>query len=155
MKQQILQFWAARPPREQKILLAWAAIVIPSLLFLGVIDPLMKRIPHLQSNIPKLERQLFAMRAAPTQTSRAGKTDDGDLRSALFKALAARQLNADLRSINPERAELRFPAKAIDEALNVANSLRSEARARVVSLSIKTESANMPVLLTMELERKR
>jgi len=154
MKEQLRQFWLARPPREQKILLVWAAIVIPSLLYFGAIDPLLTRIPQLQRNIPKLERELFAMRAAPNLPVRAGKAEDGDLRSALFKALAARQLNADVRSLGPERAELRFPAQNIDVALNAASSLRAEARARVVSIIIKTEAPNSPVLLTMELERK-
>lgn len=154
MKEQLRQFWLARPAREQKILLVWAAIVIPSLIYFGILDPLMSRIPQLQRNIPKLERELFAMRAAPSQPARGSKADQGDLRSALFKALAARQLNADLRSLGPERAELRFPAQNIDVALNMANSLRAEASARVVSINIKTDAPNSPVQLTMELERK-
>jgi type II secretory pathway component PulM len=154
MKEQIRQFWLARPPREQKILLAWAAIVIPAVIYFGLLDPLLTRIPQLQRNIPKLERELFAMRAAPSQPARGGKVEDGDLRSALFRALAARQLNADIRSLGPERAELRFPTQNIDAALNIANSLRTEARARVVSIQIKTDAPNSPVQLTMELERK-
>lgn len=155
MKAQFQSFWAARNPREQKVLIVWVATIVLASFYFGVLSPLMTRIPKLEKSLPRLEAQLFAMRAAPgSGPIKAKGTEDGDLRSALFKALAARQINADLRSITPERVELRLPPLAIADALSLANALRQDAGAQAPSVSIKNEGGNGQVLLVMELERK-
>lgn len=155
MKAQLHSFWSARNPREQKVLIVWAATILLAGFYFGVLSPLMTRIPKLEKSLPRLEAQLFAMRAAPGSGPVKNKgAEEGDLRSALFKALAARQINADLRSITPERVELRLPPLAIADALSLANALRQDAGAQAPSISIKNEAGNGQVLLVMELERK-
>ena len=158
MKARINLFWQNRSAREQKILCVWGLIVGGGLLYFGLLSPLQQNIARLQRSIPALEGQLFAMRAQPTRGIRNGQatvSNSGDLRSKLFQLLSARKSNADLRSLSAERVELRLPELPIADALALADSLRLDAQAPIVALSIKRDTPNSPALVVLELERIR
>lgn len=154
MKQRIVLFWQARNAREQKILLAWAAVMALVLLYSAVISPLQTRITRLQRSIPALESQLFAMRAQPPQAMRpASANTTGDLRTTLFQLIGAQKRSIDLRSISAERVELRLPALPVNEALSLADSLRRDAQARIAMLAIQNDGKDNAVRLVLEMER--
>jgi hypothetical protein len=120
-----------------------------------MILPLQQQIARLQRSIPVLEGQLFAMRAQPVAGVRpAVVAASGDLRSTVFQLLSNQKTAADLRSLSAERIELRLPVLPVNEALALAERLRQEAGARVAALSLQRESANGPVRVVLELERR-
>jgi len=97
------------------------------------------------------------MRARPVATQRtasSGEAAGGDLRSALFGALAEKKISAELRALSTRRVEMRLPELPIKEALDLLDTLRQASGARVAVLNVKAEVApGGPVRLVVELER--
>lgn len=152
----ILHFWRARSAREQKILLIWVALVSCSLLYMTVISPLQTRITRLQRSIPTLESQLFAMRAQTLQTAPGTSPlaqPQADLRTSLFQLISTQKHAIDLRSLSPERVELRLPALHAAEALSLLDRLRRDAQARITMLSLSRDKPDAPVRIVLEMER--
>ena len=152
----ILQFWQARSTREQKILLGWAVIVSCSVLYMAVISPLQIRIARLQRSIPTLESQLFAMRGQALQSAPGTphlNQSQSDLRTTLFQLISTQKHAIDLRSLSPERVELRLPALPAEEALTLLSKLRRDAQAQITMISLSRDKPDGPVRAVLEMER--
>ncbi len=145
VQEKFLVWWNARSDRERKILLAWSVSAALLLLWFGLLSPLFQRMATLEKRVPQLEAQLNRMRLRPAETPRAasaGGAAGADLRSTLYGLLAERKLSAELRALSTSRVEMRLPELPVKEALEVIDSLRQEAGARVVVFNVRTESAS-------------
>ncbi len=160
VQEKILVWWHARSDRERKILLAWSVSAALLLLWFGLLSPLFQRIATLEKRVPQLEAQLNRMHLRPVDAPRAANTArpaGEDLRSTLYGLLAERKLSAELRALSNSRVEMRLPELPVKEALEVLDSLRQEAGARVAVFNVRTEvasgSASGMSRIVVELER--
>lgn len=143
LKDKAVLWWHARSPRERSILLVWASGALLLLLWFAVLSPLGKRIDQLEKRVPELESKLYSMRAQPLNQARAqGATKSAaDLRSTLFRLLADKKINGELRALSASRVELRLPELPMKDALELLDFLRQESGARIVVLNAKTDPA--------------
>ncbi|QZA80456.1 type II secretion system protein GspM [Deefgea piscis] len=143
-------YWLARNPRERKMLLIWAFLVISGLLYFAVYAPLNAQINRLQRQIPQLENQLMAMRGSKpiAIASRAASTQD--LRSATFAELSSKGISADVRSISNQQLEVRSNLPSIAEALQLANALRHSVQAKITAIQITPDAASVSLVLVLE-----
>jgi type II secretory pathway component PulM len=148
-RMQAQTYWQQRQPRERKMLAIWSIAVALAVLYFGIYSPLSTQIGKLSVSVPRLEGHLFAMRGSKPETTRA-KTNTGDLRSAVFAALSAKKISADVRSISATQLELRSSHTSVNEALQLANALKSELSAKVISIQIKQESSGAALVLVLE-----
>ncbi|MGL6041792.1 MAG: type II secretion system protein GspM [Deefgea sp.] len=142
-------YWQQRNPRERKMLAIWSLAVVLAILYFGIYSPLSSQIAKLSANVPRLEGHLFAMRGSKPDAVRA-KTTTGDLRSAVFAALSAKKISADVRSISTTQLELRSSHPSVNEALQMANSLKTELAAQVISIQIKQDNGSAALVLVLE-----
>ena len=89
------------------------------------------------------------MRGSKPDAVRA-KTTTGDLRSAVFAALSAKKISADVRSISTTQLELRSSHPSVNEALQLANSLKTELGAKVISIQIKQDNGSAALVFVLE-----
>ena len=148
-RQQAQTYWQQRNPRERKMLAIWSIAVALVVLYFGIYSPLNTQIGKLSVNVPRLEGHLFAMRGSKPETTRP-KASSGDLRSAAFAALSAKKISADVRSISATQLELRSSHASVNEALQLANALKSELGAKVISVQIKQDNSAAALVLVLE-----
>lgn len=136
---QIERFWAARNLRERLMLGAGAAVLICAAYILAV-SSLQQRIASLQRKLPELLLSSYEIAGGSQAVPRAARS--GDLRSELFKILADRGLQAELRALSTDKVEMRLPEQDAKTLISSLNAIRLAAGARVQSLQIRsTESA--------------
>jgi type II secretory pathway component PulM len=156
MRENVAVWWQARSSREQKIVLAWGLTATALLLWFAVIAPLGNRIDQLEKRVPELESKLHSMRAQPlngTRTQGQSSKNAADLRSTLFRLLADKKINAELRAISSSRVEMRLPELPMKDALDLLEFLRQESGSRIVVLNAKTDTASRAVSrIVVELE---
>ena len=158
-QEKYLAWWHARSDRERKILLVWSVSSVLLLLWFGLLVPLLQRIATLEKRVPQLETQLNRMRTRPVDAPRVASTGGAageDLRSTLYGLLAERKLSAELRALSTSRVEMRLSELPAKEALDVLDSLRQEAGARIAMFNVRTEgAAGGASRIVVELERAR
>ena len=142
-------YWQQRNPRERKMLAIWSLAVVLAILYFGIYSPLNAQITQLSASVTRLEGHLFAMRGSKPDAVRA-KTTTGDLRSAVFAALSAKKISADVRSISTTQLELRSSHPSVNEALQLANSLKTELGAKVISIQIKQDNGSAALVFVLE-----
>ncbi|MBM5570186.1 MULTISPECIES: type II secretion system protein GspM [Deefgea] len=148
-QRQAQAYWQQRQPRERLMLTVWLLAVLFALMYFAIYSPLNTQIAKLSSNVPRLEGYLFAMRGSKPDAVRS-KTATGDLRSAVFAALSAKKISADVRSISTTQLELRSSHSSVNEALQLANSLKTELAAKVISIQIKQDNGAAALVLVLE-----
>jgi general secretion pathway protein M len=67
-----MEFWAARAPREQTILMAGAAIVVLALVHLLLVDPALSGREKLNRDLPALRQQVAELQALARQAALSG-----------------------------------------------------------------------------------
>lgn len=148
-RKQAIEYWQQRHPRERKMLVIWIAAVSLAILYFGIYAPLNSQISKLSANVPRLEANLFAMRGSKPDAVRV-KTTTGDLRSAVFAALSAKKISADVRSISTTQLELRSSHSSVSEAVQLAHALKAELGAKVIALQIKQDNGSAALILVLE-----
>lgn len=135
LESRLQAFWAARNARERLILTLGISIAVIAF-YLMAVDAVNKKIVGLQHRLPELMLNNYEIasgsKTAPKTAKRAG-----DLRSDLFKILAERKLQADLRAISPTQVEMRMPDQDAKTLLENLNAIRLAADARVSSLQLR------------------
>ena len=161
MKQRLTLWWTRCSSRERTLLLSWTLVVLALLLWFAVLAPLNARIDQLERRLPELSTRLAAMRSqplpertAPGAARATGNNTAADLRSTLFRVLSEKKVSAELRALSPSRVEMRLPELPMPDALDLLDTLRREAAARIVVFNAKTESAaSTGARLLVEFER--
>lgn len=144
-------FWRARAPREQLILMLGSAALLVGLYLLAV-GALQQRIGSLQKQAPEL--LLNSYEIASGGQANTAPVRGSDLRSDLYKILAERNVEAELRALSPQQVEMRLPDQTAGALLGSLHTLRQAVGARVVSLQIRAEDADGIAGATVILERK-
>ena len=142
-------FWAARNARERMILIVGIVVAIVAA-YIMAISAVNNKIAGLQRRLPELLLNNYEIasgsKALPQRAKRAG-----DLRSDLFKILAERKLQADLRAISPTQVEMRMPDQDAKTLLDNLNAIRLSADAHVTSLQLRaTEKGSTGATATLE-----
>jgi hypothetical protein len=142
-------FWAARNTRERLILVVGIVVAIIAM-YITAISAVNKKIAGLQHRLPELLLNNYEIasgsKALPQRAKRAG-----DLRSDLFKILAERKLQADLRAISPTQVEMRMPDQDAKTLLDNLNTIRLSADAHVTSLQLRVaEKGSTGATATLE-----
>lgn len=144
-------YWQARSPRERRVLQIWLLLVASAAIYWGLYSPLSAEITRLQRTVPTLENQLITMRGSKTEVAvLQPSAAQQDLRTAAFAAISAKQLSADIRSITPTQLELRASLPTVNEALNLAHSLRNELAAKISTIQIKSDAQGTALLIVLE-----
>jgi len=132
---QFEKFWAARNARERLILVVGAALLVV-LIYVLLISSLQQRITGLQRKLPELLLNSYEIagggKATAPRTARSG-----DLRSDVFKILADRGLQAELRALSTNQIEMRMQDQDAKTMFNSLNAIRLAASARVLSIQIR------------------
>lgn len=132
---QFEKFWAARNPRERWILMLGAGLLIV-LVYVLLISSLQQRIAGLQRKLPELLLNSYEIAGGSKATApRAARS--GDLRSDVFKILADRGLQAELRPLSTNQVEMRMQDQDAKTMFNSLNAIRLAAGARVLSIQIR------------------
>ncbi|WP_288842266.1 type II secretion system protein GspM [uncultured Deefgea sp.] len=143
-------YWLSRQPREQKMLMMWAAAATSALLYFGLYAPLSAQISRLQTQVPHLENQLMAMRGSKPIITAAKTAAPLDLRSATFAELSSQGISADVRSISSQSLEVRSNLPNVAEALQLANALRHSVQATVSAIEIKSDDSSVSLMMILE-----
>ncbi|WP_348943886.1 type II secretion system protein GspM [Chitinibacter sp. FCG-7] len=144
-------YWQARSPRERRVLQIWLLLVASAAIYWGLYSPLSAEITRLQRAVPTLENQLITMRGSKTEVAvLQPSAAQQDLRTAAFAAISSKQLSADIRSITPTQLELRASLPTVNEALNLAHSLRNELAAKISAIQIKSDAQGTALLIILE-----
>lgn len=135
LENRLQAFWKERNARERLILVVGISIAVVAF-YLMAVDAVNKKIAGLQRSLPTLMLNNYEIasggKAVPQRAKRAG-----DLRSDLFKILAERKLQADLRAISPTQVEMRMPDQDAKALLDNLNAIRLAADAHVTNLQLR------------------
>ncbi len=160
--QQLLGLLARLNPREQRLVIAFAALLVLAVAYLAVVEPLVIGRQRLHASIEKLREDIGHMqrlsnRIAVLETTLPGKSDvaDSDADFSLFSFIdkvTAASVEADsIESMNPSR---RKTADGSDEVYVEIKLSRVSLRA-VVALLRGIEESGRPVSIRqLEMRRK-
>lgn len=129
-------FWAERNARE-RIILVTGVVVAVIAAYLMTLSAINKNIAGLQRRLPDLMLNSYEIASGSRATGPQRSKRTGDLRSDLFKILADRKLQADLRVISPTQVEMRMPDQDAKALLDHLNAIRLAADCHVTSLQLR------------------
>jgi len=106
------------------------------LIYVLLISSLQHRIASLQRKLPELLLNSYEI-AAGSKTTAPRTTRSNDLRSDVFKILADRGLQAELRALSTNQVEMRMPDQDAKTMFNSLNAVRLATSAHVLSIQIR------------------
>lgn len=152
-REQALQYWQARNPRERLLLAGGGALLLVAI-YIASLQAVNARIDLLAKRLPGLMLASYEI-AAGTRGAPPPRRSEEDLRSELFRLLAEKDIKAELRALAPDRVEMRIASGNGATIIEQINTLRLAASARVASLNLRSEEAGGDAEVTVILERRR
>lgn len=152
-REQVLQYWQARNPRERLILACGGAVLLLAI-YIASLQTIHSRIELLEKRLPGLMLASYEIAAGTRGAPPPPRRGNEDLRSELFRLLAEKDIKAELRALAPDRVEMRFAAADGTTIINQLNILRLATNARVASLNVRSNDSGSPEF-TATLERRR
>lgn len=163
MLERLLASWAGVSPRERRLVLLAASVLLLAVVFLVLIEPAWRGRAALRAELPLLRAQLATVQSlaqeAGTLAGRGASApaSAAQVRLALEKSAAAAGLGPALQKIelNGELIELRFRGVSHERWLNWLAGALPETRTRVIDLSLTREAAPGVVSARVVLEAPR
>lgn len=155
------QYWQNLQPRDQRILLIGAVIVVPLLLYSLIIEPFQQSMTRLEEGVKKNTELLAWMEqaAAQVKTLRGSGTSTSNSGASLLSVVdaSAKQngLGSALKQVKPDGngVRLRFEQAGFDDMVRWLGRLGSEQGVGVTSLTLERLSVTGQVNATVVLER--
>jgi general secretion pathway protein M len=163
MLEKLLAGWSGVSPRERRLVLFAAVLLLLAAVFLVLVEPAWRGRAALQKELPLLRAQFATVQSlaqeAGTLAGRGGAApvSAAQVRLALEKSAAAAGLGPSLQKIelNGELIEMRFRGVSHERWLGWLAAALPETRARVVDLSLTREAAPGVVSARVVLEAPR
>lgn len=146
--------WNARAPREQLALMAVGAVLLLAI-YVQLVSALSSQRDAIARRLPGLLLASYEMAAGRPEAGRAPTAVREDLRSELYKVLADRGLQAELRSLGSAQVEVRMPEQESRALLRALNQIRLAANVRVASVQLRASDTAGQLSATAILERER
>lgn len=151
--------WNRRELRERRIYVALAFVVLLSLIFLVGVDPAMKKIKDLQSNLPVMKQQAALMTHLTEQYGQFSQSLSESIpavtREAVESSLARRNIKTQSLTVSGEVVRFQVNAVAYANLMEWVLEMQKAARltvdeAKVTALS---DAGQVSVVLTLRQQK--
>lgn len=136
----VMEFWAARAPRERTILGVGAAVVALALVQLLLVDPALSGRKKLNRDLPTLRQQLAQLQALAKEAAALSASSPAALpvisRESIEAALTRGGLTPQSVTVNGNIAQVKLSSASFSGLLNWLDEVQQDARLAVLDANI-------------------